>query len=56
MTAGQEFKVRQGLSWDNNFGVEFNGGNIVVEESGKYQVKFVWDGDKKAEITLIKAE
>ena len=56
MTAGQEFKVRQGLSWDNNFGVEFNGGNIVVEESGKYQVKFVWDGDKTAEITLIKAE
>ena len=56
MKAGQEFKVRQGLSWDNNFGVEFNGANIVVEQDGKYQVKFVWDGDKTAEITLIPAE
>ena len=50
---GEEFKVRQGLSWDKNFGVEFNGANIVVEADGKYQVKFVWDGDKGAEITLI---
>jgi arabinogalactan oligomer/maltooligosaccharide transport system substrate-binding protein len=48
MKAGNEFKVRQGLSWTNNFGVEFNGGNIVVEADGKYQVVFVWDGDKGA--------
>ena len=43
MTAGQEFKVRQGLSWDNNYGVngESNGANIVVEADGKYQVKLV---------------
>ena len=53
MKAGNEFKVRQGLAWNNNFGVEFNGANIVVEEDGTYQVKFVWDGDKGAEITLI---
>ena len=52
MKAGNEFKVRQGLSWDNNFGVEFNGANVVVEADGKYQVVFVWDGDKGATITL----
>jgi len=43
MTAGQEFKVRQGLSWDNNYGAngEKNGANIVVETSGTYKVKLV---------------
>jgi arabinogalactan oligomer/maltooligosaccharide transport system substrate-binding protein len=56
MKAGNEFKVRQGLAWNNNFGVEFNGANIVVEADGKYQVKFVWDGDKTAEITLVPVE
>ena len=56
MKAGNEFKVRQGLSWNNNFGVEFNGANIVVEADGTYQVKFVWDGDKKAEITLVSVQ
>ena len=25
LKAGEEFKVRQGASWDVNFGVEFNG-------------------------------
>jgi len=55
MKAGEEFKVRQGLSWDNNFGVEFNGANIAVEADGKYQVKFVWDGDKTATIELVAA-
>ena len=52
MKAGNEFKVRQGLSWDNNFGVEFNGANIVVEADGKYQVVLVLKGEKEAEITL----
>ena len=56
MKAGNEFKVRQGLSWDNNFGVEFNGGNIVVEADGTYQVVFVWDGAQGATITLVPAE
>ena len=55
MKAGNEFKVRQGLSWDNNFGVEFNGANIVVEKDGTYKVVFVWDGDKGATITLVEA-
>ena len=43
MTAGEEFKVRQGLSWDNNYGAngESNGANIVVETTGKFQVKLV---------------
>ena len=56
MKAGNEFKVRQGLSWDNNFGVEFNGANIVVEADGKYQVVLVLKGEKEAEITLKAAE
>ena len=53
MKAGQEFKVRQGKSWDVNFGVEFNGANIVVEADGVYQVVMVWDGAQSAEITLV---
>ena len=56
MKAGEEFKVRQGLSWTNNFGVEFNGTNIVVEADGTYKVVFVWDGDQSATITLEAAE
>ena len=52
MKAGNEFKVRQGLSWDNNFGVEFNGANIVVEADGTYKVVLVLKGEKEAEITL----
>jgi len=55
MKAGNEFKVRQGLSWDNNFGVEFNGANIVVEADGKYQVVLVLTGDNTATITLVPA-
>ena len=36
MEAGTEFKVRQGLSWDNNFPAE----NFKVEEAGTYYVVF----------------
>lgn len=56
LKAGQEFKVRQGASWDVNFGVEFNGGNIVVEKDGKYKVQLVWDGAQTGTVTLIPAE
>ncbi len=56
LKAGQEFKVRQGASWDVNFGVEFNGGNIVVEADGKYKVQLVWDGAQTGTVTLIAAE
>ena len=43
MKAGNEFKVRKGLSWDNNYGANgvSNGDNIVVEADGTYQVKLV---------------
>jgi hypothetical protein len=56
LKAGEEFKVRKGASWDVNFGVEFNGANIVVEADGKYKVQLVWDGDKTGTVTLIPAE
>ena len=36
MEAGTEFKVRQGLSWDNNFPAD----NFKVEEAGTYFVLF----------------
>ena len=36
MEAGTEFKVRQGLSWDNNFPAD----NFKVEEAGTYYVVF----------------
>ena len=39
-----------------NFGVEFNGANIVVEADGKYQVKLVWDGAQGGTVTLVPAE
>ena len=52
----EEFKVRQGASWDVNFGVEFNGANIVVEKDGKYKVQLVWDGAQGGTVTLIPAE
>jgi len=55
LKAGEEFKVRQGASWDVNFGVEFNGANIVVEADGKYQVQLVWDGAENGTVTLIPA-
>ena len=56
LKAGEEFKVRQGASWDVNFGVEFNGANVVVEADGKYQVQLVWDGAENGTITLVPAE
>ena len=54
MKAGQEYKVRQGKSWDVNFGSDgMNGANFVVEADGTYQVVMVWDGAESAEITLV---
>ena len=46
LEAGKQFKVRQGASWDVNFGVDGvpGGDNIVVETTGKYQVRLVYDG------------
>ena len=43
MTAGMQFKCRQGLSWDVNYG---NGGdNFVVETAGTYKVQLTVSGD-----------
>ena len=43
--AGDEFKVRQGASWDVNFGVDGapGGDNIVIEADGTYIVTLVYD-------------
>ena len=40
--AGEEFKVRQGASWDVNYGAngEAGGANMVVEADGTYVVHF----------------
>ena len=49
MEAGVEFKVRQGLSWDNAFPAE----NFKVETAGTYYVLF----DEAAEtVSLEEAE
>ena len=56
LKAGEEFKVRQGAAWDVNFGVEFNGANIVVEADGTYRVQLVWDGAQTGTVTLIPVE
>ena len=44
ITEGVEFKVRQGKSWDNNYGVEFNGANVSLAtlgvEAGTYYIVF----------------
>ena len=49
--AGDEFKVRQGKSWDVNFGVD--GNNFVVETAGKYYVKFVYDKDANTGVLTL---
>lgn len=46
MTAGTEFKVRQGLSWDNNFPAD----NFVVDADGTYAVQF---DANTCEVTLV---
>lgn len=60
LNEGEEYKVRQGGSWDVNYGAdgEFNAGsNCVVEATGKYQVKLtIVEEGKLAKIELIPAE
>ncbi len=46
MDAGTEFKVRQGLSWDNNFPAE----NFKVEEAGTYYVVF---NETTGEVSIV---
>ena len=42
MTEKTEFKVRQGKSWDNNYGADGvkDGANVKPEKAGKYFVVF----------------
>ena len=58
LNEGEQFKVRQGCSWNLNFGSDgINGGaNFYVEVSGTYRVKLVWNGGDTAEVSLIPAE
>ena len=53
---GDEFKVRQGASWDVNFGSDgqLNGPNCVVEEPGIYEVILEIKSETEAVITLNK--
>lgn len=52
--AGDQFKVRQGKSWDVNYGAngEFNGSNFTVEADGYYFVKFTLDEAGNATLGL----
>ena len=52
MEAGVEFKVRQGKSWDVNYG-NADGSNFKVEEAGTYYVVF---DEAATTISLEKAE
>ena len=57
LKAGEKYKIRQGASWDVNFGVDGapNGADITVEADGNYKVHFEYDGTT-ATITLVAAE
>ncbi len=55
--AGNEFKVRQGASWDVNYGADgsLSGPNVVVEEDGLYVVTLtITDEGATGTITLEK--
>ena len=47
LKAGEEFKVRQGASWDVNYGADgtIGGPNVVVEADGTYIVRLTIDGE-----------
>jgi arabinogalactan oligomer/maltooligosaccharide transport system substrate-binding protein len=57
LKAGEEFKCRQGASWDVNFGAEgFNSAtNCAVEADGTYIVRLTWDGAQGGTVELIPA-
>ncbi len=61
LTEGEEFKIRQGGSWDNNYGANgvSGGDNIKVETTGKYIITLTLTGsgaNVTATITLTPAE
>ena len=57
MDENTEFKVRQGKSWDVNFGETFNGANVKATAAGTYKVKLtiisLEAGKEEAKIELI---
>ena len=57
LNAGDEFKVRQGASWDVNYGANgvAGGDNIKVEADGNYKVQLVIAGETVT-VTLIPVE
>ena len=57
LKAGEEFKVRQGASWDVNYGANgvAGGDNIKVEADGNYKVQLVIAGETVT-VTLIPVE
>lgn len=56
--AGDEFKVRQGASWDVNFGVDgvAGGDNIVIEADGTYVVTLIYDSAAGTATLTVAAE
>ena len=56
--AGDEFKVRQGASWDVNFGVDgaAGGANVVIDTDGTYVVTLVYDETAKTATLEVKAK
>lgn len=56
LTAGEFYKVRQGASWDVNYGVDGvpGGADIKVEASGNYKIRLTLNGDS-ATIELVPA-
>ena len=54
LKAGEQLKVRQGASWDVNYGANgvAGGDNIVIEADGNYKVQLVINGDSVS-VTLI---
>jgi arabinogalactan oligomer/maltooligosaccharide transport system substrate-binding protein len=57
LKAGEELKVRQGGSWDVNFGSDgFNGANFVIEADGKYIIKLTLTGEKEGSVQVLPVE
>ena len=55
--AGEQLKVRQGGSWDVNFGSDgFNGANFVIEADGNYIVKLTLTGEKEGTVEILPVE
>lgn len=58
MKAGNEFKVRQGASWDVNFGGDGQpgGANFIVEADGNYKVKLTINADGATAVLELVAQ